>query len=132
MASYFHGHGKGNGETGTYVYDETTRKLVRVSDKVPTRSSAAGLLVGGEVVSCKNGGEVLDFGKGPHFVKDSAEKRRVLRKYGVMPAPRGVTKHSPPELKVPSFGEFFYKKHGTSLQESPGLVKNVPDDWGKR
>jgi hypothetical protein len=65
-------------------------------------------------VFCKNGGETLDFGEGPHFVRDSSEKRRYMEKHGVSEAQGHIPR---PQVEKPkkSFEQHFYEEHGTDL-----------------
>ena len=101
--------------------------MVKISDAIPRLASRVS--VGGEPIYCEPGGETLDFGTGEIQVNSAAEKRRVLREHGVMPAPEGLkttAKYDP--SKVPSFKEHFYKERGASLDEvGPNLVYGVED-----
>jgi len=126
MATFFRGVGEGTGQTGTYVFDKKLRKFVLISDRAP---NVAGITsIHGETVSCKPGGETIDLGVGKVYrVNDASEKRRVLKENGVMPAPTGM-KHTRKEIKMPSFGEYFHKRHGMPLKEATGLVHKAGED----
>jgi hypothetical protein len=109
--------------TGTWRYDRELGLCVKISDEIPRIASRVNIL--GEHVYCEPNGETLDFGKGPVHVNNASEKRKVLRSFGVAPAPDGVSHISQPKFDpdtVPSFKEHFQKEHGTPLSEAQGLV----------
>ncbi len=106
--------------TGTWVFDTTLQKLVKVSDRIPNISRFE---VAGSRVYCDPNGETLDFGAGSVDVRDATEKRQVMQKHGVMEA-QGKwegPKYDPDT--VPTFAEHFREETGTSLDEAgPSLI----------
>lgn len=108
--------------SGTYVWDRTLRKLVKVSDRIP---SLARHEIAGSRPYCAPNGETLDFGDGPIHVANASEKRAVMRRYGVAEAQGRIDPPRYDPSTAPSFKEFFHKEHGVPLSEATGLIKKV-------
>lgn len=124
--TFYRGIGKGRGGSGFFVWDEEQKRFVKVADRRGDVASKTSIQ--GEPVVCKRGGEYLELDEPGKkvFVADAAEKRRELKKRGLMPSPENW-EGSKKSVDLPSFEEFFHKEHGMPLKEATGLVHGVED-----
>lgn len=104
--------------TGTWALRDGV--LVKVSDEIPRMSRYQ---ISGSRPFCERNGEVLDFGDGPHYVADAAEKRAYMQKHGVSEYQGGARSLPRTDLdSLPTFKEHFHREHGVPLQDAQGLV----------
>lgn len=114
---------KGTGKTGTYAFRDG--KMVKISDEIPKLGRYQ---IAGSKPFCETGGETLDFGDGPHHVRDATEKREYMNMHGVMEAQEGIKRPEYDPKSVESFESYFHRTTGTGLRENAdGLVKKVGD-----